>query len=196
MNEFFLSGFCHHRTDHLRCYSESELWTMLFVILILPAHLCFQVGSLRKLVLLTNFCFAVQISEVVNSMKDLIDYSRITGTGPMGKLRVMSLLSGYPTCDLSLNHLSALSYQHQNTRHRWLYSCPCLSCRVLGQVFTKTKCFIWLPNTNSIIRRSAAATAATAATTTTDTKLEQWASFHFPGCWHAPCIEQWHAQCK
>ena len=28
----------------------------------------------------------LQISEVVNSMKDLIDYSRETGTGPMGKL--------------------------------------------------------------------------------------------------------------
>lgn len=30
----------------------------------------------------------MQISEVVNSMKDLIDYSRETGTGPMGKLIV------------------------------------------------------------------------------------------------------------
>lgn len=28
---------------------------------------------------------AMQISEVVNSMKDLIDYSRESGTGPMGK---------------------------------------------------------------------------------------------------------------
>lgn len=28
----------------------------------------------------------LQISEVVNSMKDLIDYSRVTGTGPMGKI--------------------------------------------------------------------------------------------------------------
>lgn len=28
----------------------------------------------------------MQISEVVNSMKDLIDYSRESGTGPMGKL--------------------------------------------------------------------------------------------------------------
>ena len=27
----------------------------------------------------------MQISEVVNSMKDLIDYSRLTGAGPMGK---------------------------------------------------------------------------------------------------------------
>ena len=29
--------------------------------------------------------FMLQISEVVNSMKDLIDYSRETETGPMGK---------------------------------------------------------------------------------------------------------------
>lgn len=28
----------------------------------------------------------MQISEVVNSMKDLIDYSREHGAGPMGKL--------------------------------------------------------------------------------------------------------------
>ena len=28
--------------------------------------------------------FQLQISEVVNSMKDLIDYSREAGTGPMG----------------------------------------------------------------------------------------------------------------
>lgn len=32
------------------------------------------------------FLGTMQISEVVNSMKDLIDYSRETGTGPMGKL--------------------------------------------------------------------------------------------------------------
>lgn len=30
----------------------------------------------------------LQISEVVNSMKDLIDYSRETGTGPMGEFDV------------------------------------------------------------------------------------------------------------
>ena len=28
---------------------------------------------------------SLQISKVINSMKDLIDYSRETGTGPMGK---------------------------------------------------------------------------------------------------------------
>lgn len=39
---------------------------------------------------LLSLCF--QISEVVNSMKDLIDYSRETGTGPMGKMDVMFLL--------------------------------------------------------------------------------------------------------
>jgi len=33
----------------------------------------------------------LQISEVVNSMKDLIDYSRETGTGPMGKLMTFLL---------------------------------------------------------------------------------------------------------
>jgi hypothetical protein len=33
----------------------------------------------------------LQISEVVNSMKDLIDYSRETGTGPMGKLMICLL---------------------------------------------------------------------------------------------------------
>lgn len=33
----------------------------------------------------------MQISEVVNSMKDLIDYSRETGTGPMGKFNVLNL---------------------------------------------------------------------------------------------------------
>ena len=33
----------------------------------------------------------LQISEVVNSMKDLIDYSRETGTGPMGKLTICLL---------------------------------------------------------------------------------------------------------
>lgn len=32
----------------------------------------------------------MQISEVVNSMKDLIDYSRETGAGPMGKLDFFS----------------------------------------------------------------------------------------------------------
>lgn len=40
-----------------------------------------------------NFpCFfgvTLQISEVVNSMKDLIDYSRETGTGPMGKFAIV-----------------------------------------------------------------------------------------------------------
>lgn len=34
----------------------------------------------------TSFFLMLQISEVVNSMKDLIDYSREVGTGPMGKL--------------------------------------------------------------------------------------------------------------
>ena len=33
----------------------------------------------------------MQISEVVNSMKDLIDYSRESGTGPMGKLSLPAL---------------------------------------------------------------------------------------------------------
>lgn len=37
------------------------------------------------------FFFVLQISEVVNSMKDLIDYSRETGTGPMGKLTICLL---------------------------------------------------------------------------------------------------------
>lgn len=40
-------------------------------------------------------CFggnSLQISEVVNSMKDLIDYSRETGTGPMGKLILFMFL--------------------------------------------------------------------------------------------------------
>lgn len=37
-----------------------------------------------------SFSDAFQISEVVNSMKDLIDYSRETGTGPMGKLYIIS----------------------------------------------------------------------------------------------------------
>lgn len=32
-----------------------------------------------------GFNLYFQISEVVNSMKDLIDFSRETGTGPMGK---------------------------------------------------------------------------------------------------------------
>lgn len=35
------------------------------------------------------FLDTFQISEVVNSMKDLIDYSRNTGTGPMGELHVI-----------------------------------------------------------------------------------------------------------
>lgn len=34
----------------------------------------------------------LQISEVVNSMKDLIDYSRETRTGPMGKLMIFLLV--------------------------------------------------------------------------------------------------------
>lgn len=34
----------------------------------------------------------LQISEVVNSMKDLIDYSRETGTGPMGKQESLLLI--------------------------------------------------------------------------------------------------------
>jgi hypothetical protein len=42
----------------------------------------------------------LQISEVVNSMKDLIDYSRETWTGPMGKLTICllfynTLMNGY-----------------------------------------------------------------------------------------------------
>lgn len=37
----------------------------------------------------------MQISEVVNSMKDLIDYSRETGTGPMGKLIFYVVDSSY-----------------------------------------------------------------------------------------------------
>ena len=34
------------------------------------------------------FFLTFQISEVVNSMKDLIDYSRETGIGPMGKFDI------------------------------------------------------------------------------------------------------------
>lgn len=40
-----------------------------------------------------NFTATLQISEVVNSMKDLIDYSRETGAGPMGKLIISHYLA-------------------------------------------------------------------------------------------------------
>jgi len=43
----------------------------------------------------------MQISEVVNSMKDLIDYSRETGTGPMGKLIVYVVDSSYASIDMN-----------------------------------------------------------------------------------------------
>jgi cytochrome b len=35
------------------------------------------------------------LSEVVNSLKDFIDHSRETGTGPMGKLMVYMVDSSY-----------------------------------------------------------------------------------------------------
>jgi hypothetical protein len=44
----------------------------------------------------------MQISEVVNSMKDLIDYSRETGTGPMGKFIVYVLDSSYASIDMNV----------------------------------------------------------------------------------------------
>jgi hypothetical protein len=46
--------------------------------------------------------FMMQISEVVNSMKDLIDYSRETGTGPMGKFIVYVLDSSYASIDMNV----------------------------------------------------------------------------------------------
>lgn len=42
--------------------------------------------------LLCAFIVLLQISEVVNSMKDLIDFSRQTGKGPIGKIRPFLLL--------------------------------------------------------------------------------------------------------
>ena len=48
------------------------------------------------------FYWVLQISEVVNSMKDLIDYSRETGIGPMGKL--------FSVLPLSLSLSLSLSY--------------------------------------------------------------------------------------
>ena len=41
------------------------------------------------------FLFILQISEVVNSMKDLIDYSRETRTGPMGKSIIYLFISHF-----------------------------------------------------------------------------------------------------
>jgi cytochrome b len=52
-----------------------------------------RLGQHDKLHLL--LLFMMQISEVVNSLKDLIDHSRETGTGPMGKLMVYMVDSSY-----------------------------------------------------------------------------------------------------
>ncbi len=61
----------------------------------------------------------MQISEVVNSMKDLIDYSRETNTGPMGKFDVNFL---------SLKFYIYI-YNHICGILSWLYCCITLLMR-------------------------------------------------------------------
>ncbi|KAF7829766.1 transcriptional corepressor SEUSS-like [Senna tora] len=58
----------------------------------------------------------LQISEVVNSMKDLIDYSRETGTGPMESLAKYPRRSGVPSglrCQARQNEDQLQQQQHQ-----------------------------------------------------------------------------------
>lgn len=57
------------------------------------AFFILQLGYHIYMSIYTHFLFldALQISEVVNSMKDLIDYSKNTRTGPMGELLVIFL---------------------------------------------------------------------------------------------------------
>nr|GMD85220.1 transcriptional corepressor SEUSS-like [Ipomoea batatas] len=55
----------------------------------------------------------LQISEVVNSMKDLIDYSRETGTGPMVEHSPIAVKNSWFSDLLALEHLSMALYQYQ-----------------------------------------------------------------------------------
>uniref|UniRef100_A0A803NHD4 Transcriptional corepressor SEUSS n=1 Tax=Cannabis sativa TaxID=3483 RepID=A0A803NHD4_CANSA len=63
----------------------------------------------------------LQISEVVNSMKDLIDYSRETGTGPMGTMQlaasngVASVSNAMNTASTSSSPSTIVGLLHQNS---------------------------------------------------------------------------------
>ncbi|GKV31074.1 hypothetical protein SLEP1_g39812 [Rubroshorea leprosula] len=70
----------------------------------------------------------LQISEVVNSMKDLIDYSRETGTGPMESLakfsRRSSTSSGFSTqAQQSEEHLQQQQHQQSQQQQTMTQSC-------------------------------------------------------------------------
>lgn len=68
---------------------NDKLWVHLEDIL---QWILLRIGWAIMTNLVYFFLVMLQISEVVNSMKDLIDYSRETGTGPMGKIIVYWLI--------------------------------------------------------------------------------------------------------